>query len=70
VPLSVAAVQLIEAWRRRTMSVESEALVFATLLKRAYGRIDAFVTMDRKLEREHDLSVLPFGVVIVHARSP
>jgi integrase len=29
-PLSVAAVQLIEAWQRRAMPVESEALVFAT----------------------------------------
>jgi len=24
----------------------------------------AFVTMDRKLEREHDLTVLPFGVIV------
>jgi hypothetical protein len=33
------------------------------------GQIDAFVTMDRKLEREHDLTVLQFGVVIRQARS-
>lgn len=39
------------------------------LLGRVSGRIDAFVTMDRKLEHEHDLSVLPFGVVVVGARS-
>jgi hypothetical protein len=39
------------------------------LLRRAAGRIDALVTMDRKLEREHDLTVLPFGVVILLARS-
>ena len=39
------------------------------LLKRASGLIDALVTMDRKLEHEHDLSVLTFGVVVVRARS-
>ena len=39
------------------------------LLKRASGRIDAFVTMDRKLEREHDLSAFPFGVLVIFARS-
>ena len=39
------------------------------LLRRASGTIDAFVTMDRKLERQHDLSTLPFGVVVVVARS-
>ena len=39
------------------------------LLRRAAGHIAAFVTMDRQLEREHDLSVLPFGVVVVRARS-
>ena len=31
------------------------------LLKRATGHIDALVTMDRRLEREHDLSGLPLG---------
>jgi hypothetical protein len=39
------------------------------LLTRARGQIDALITMDRKLERQHDLSVLPFGVVVVLARS-
>ena len=39
------------------------------LLRRAAGQIDTFVTMDRKLEREHDLTVLPFGVVVLLARS-
>ena len=39
------------------------------LLKRASRQIDALVTMDRKLEREHDLSGLPFGVVVIAARS-
>jgi hypothetical protein len=39
------------------------------LLMRARGKIDAFITMDRKLEEQHDLSVLPFGVVVVLARS-
>ena len=39
------------------------------LLRRASGNIEAFVTMDRKLERQHDISALPFGVVVVRARS-
>jgi hypothetical protein len=39
------------------------------LLRRASGQIDALVTMDRKLEREHDLSVLSFGVIVLLARS-
>ena len=36
---------------------------------RVRGKIDAFITMDRKLEEQHDLSVLPFGVVVGRARS-
>lgn len=39
------------------------------LLKRARGTIEAFVTMDRKLARQHDVSVLPFGIVVIRARS-
>lgn len=39
------------------------------LLERARGTVDVFVTMDRKLEKQHDLSVLPFGVVVILARS-
>jgi hypothetical protein len=39
------------------------------LLKRASGVTDAFVTMDNKLEHQHDISALPFGVVVVGARS-
>jgi len=39
------------------------------LLRRAAGHTDAFITMDRKLERQQNLSVLSFGVVLVVARS-
>jgi len=39
------------------------------LLKRTAGVADAFVTMDRKLERLHDLTKLTFGVVVIAARS-
>lgn len=35
----------------------------------AGGQVDAFVTMDRKLERQHDLSAVPFGVVVIAAQS-
>ena len=39
------------------------------LLRRAAGQVDAFLTMDRKLEHEHDLRALSFGVVVIRARS-
>jgi hypothetical protein len=39
------------------------------LLLRASGRVDAFVTMDRKLEHQQDLTKLSFGVILVVARS-
>ncbi|HEX9366413.1 MAG TPA: DUF5615 family PIN-like protein [Vicinamibacterales bacterium] len=39
------------------------------LLGRAAGLIDVFLTMDRRLEREHDLTLLPFGVIVLLARS-
>jgi hypothetical protein len=39
------------------------------LLKRASGVTDAFVTMDGKLEHQHDISLLRFGVVVVGAPS-
>jgi len=39
------------------------------LLRRAGGHTDEFVTMDRRLKDEHDLSSLPFGAVLVVAKS-
>ena len=39
------------------------------LRRNASGHTDAFVTMDRKLERQQKLSALPFGVVLIVARS-
>ncbi|HKW02828.1 MAG TPA: hypothetical protein VJN96_23595 [Vicinamibacterales bacterium] len=39
------------------------------LLRRAAGRTDAFITMDRRLERQQDIAALNFGVVLVVARS-
>jgi len=39
------------------------------LLERARGVVDVFVTMDRKLAKQHDLSGLPFGVVLILAKS-
>ena len=39
------------------------------LLRRAASHVAAFLTMDRALEHQHDLQALPFGVVIVRARS-
>lgn len=39
------------------------------LLRRATGSIDVLVTMDHKLEKQHDFSKLPFGVLVIVARS-
>ena len=39
------------------------------LLRRAAGLVDALLTMDRKLEFEHDLAAVHFGVVVIWARS-
>jgi Domain of unknown function (DUF5615) len=39
------------------------------LLRRAAGQVDALLTMDRRLEHEHDLGSLSFGVVVIQARS-
>jgi hypothetical protein len=39
------------------------------LLRRATAHADALLTMDRKLERQHHLSNLSFGVVVVQAHT-
>lgn len=39
------------------------------LLRRATGQADAFITMDRRLQHEQNLTGLPFGVVLIVARS-
>ena len=39
------------------------------LLRRAAGQINALLTLDRKLELQHDVSVLPFGLIVVRAHS-
>ena len=39
------------------------------LLKRASGRFDAFLTMDRNLARQQVTAELSFGVVLLSARS-
>ena len=39
------------------------------LLRRAAGLTDALLTMDRKLEHQHDISGLPFELIVIRARS-
>ena len=39
------------------------------LLRRMSGLYDALVTMDRSMEFQQNVSVLPFGVVVVRASS-
>ena len=37
-----------------------------TVVERLQGRCDDFLTIDRGFEHEHNLSLLSFGIVIVH----
>jgi len=39
------------------------------LLRRAHGICDVFVTLDRNLEFQQNVKILPFGIVVVRARS-
>jgi len=39
------------------------------LLRKAQGHSEAFITMDVNLEFQQRLTGLPFGVVVIHARS-
>lgn len=39
------------------------------LLRRAHSVCDVFVTLDRNLEFQQNIKILPFGVVVVRARS-
>ena len=39
------------------------------LLRRGTGQVDAFVTMDRRLQHQQNISVLPYGVVLMLAKS-
>lgn len=39
------------------------------LLRRAQGVCEVFVTLDRNLEFQQNIKILPFGIVVVGARS-
>lgn len=39
------------------------------LLRRAAGTTDSFVTMDRRLQHQQNVAVLPYGVVLIRAKS-
>jgi len=39
------------------------------LLRRASARFDAFLTMDRNIEFQQNLAVLPFGIILLSATS-
>jgi predicted nuclease of predicted toxin-antitoxin system len=39
------------------------------LMQRARGHCDVFVTLDRNIEFQQNISVLPFGVILVRAVS-
>jgi hypothetical protein len=39
------------------------------LLRRAVGVCDVFLTLDRNLEFQQNIKVLPYGIVVVRSRS-
>ena len=39
------------------------------LLRRMSGQYDVLVTMDRGIEFQHRVAALPFGIIVVRARS-
>ena len=39
------------------------------LLERMEGRFDALLTMDRNLPHQRNVAALPFGIVVIQARS-
>jgi hypothetical protein len=39
------------------------------LQRRAHGMFDVFLTLDRHLEFQQNVKILPFGIVVVRARS-
>jgi hypothetical protein len=39
------------------------------LLRRAHGVCDVFVTLDRNLEFQQNIKILPYGIVVVSSRS-
>jgi predicted nuclease of predicted toxin-antitoxin system len=39
------------------------------LLRRAQGVCEVFVTLDRNLEFQQNIKILPFGIVVVRSRS-
>jgi hypothetical protein len=39
------------------------------LLRRAQGVCEVFVTLDRNLEFQQNIKILPFGVVVARSRS-
>ena len=39
------------------------------LLRRAHGVSEVFVTLDRNLEFQQNIKILPFGIVVVRSRS-
>ena len=46
-----------------------DGVVNGELLRRARGNCDVFVTLDRNLQFQQNIKVLPFGIVVVQAVS-
>jgi predicted nuclease of predicted toxin-antitoxin system len=63
------AVELVGHEAETVVGLGWQGISNGELLRRARGRFEALVTMDRNLEFQQNLAVLPFGVVLVRAAS-
>jgi hypothetical protein len=53
-----------------SITLDGQASKNGELLRRAYSVCEVFVTLDRNLEFQQNIKVLPFGVVVVQALNP
>jgi hypothetical protein len=50
-----------------SITLDDQASKNGELLRRVYSICEVFVTLDRNLEFQKNIKVLPFGVVVVQA---
>ncbi len=68
IPVDLAA-ELIGHHVNTVVGVGWAGVANGKLLGRASGRYDAFVTMDRTIEHQQNISRLPFGILVLRAPS-
>lgn len=67
-PLDLAA-ELVGHEVHTVVGLGWQGVTNGELLRRASGRFEALVTMDRNLEFQQNLDMLPFGVILLRAAS-